>query len=335
MTTTVRSLALLGALGAAGLAGPGHAQETVASDQNRAWIGVRPVATELPGDRGFAVLVADIYVTGPAHRSGVLPGDLIVAIEGAALTSYDDWLQTVSGLQPGQPFRVGLLRQGTAAEVTIIADRRPGTPFDVARFDTIRARFAKTVDSILQMVVQGSPDDSVVIGFMSTSDRLRAAEARMEISWQRPVGARPVEFEIRRESEELRRLAEQEFTPPVAGGGGDLRVSVEVMGTGTAPALTPFILGRPVVLGGIQVRGLTAELGRFVGYDSGMLVTDVLDMSPAARAGFQAGDVILAVAGRPVGSLTELRATLALTELPAAITVVRQGEELDLTYPPG
>lgn len=333
MTTTIRSLALLGALGV-GLSGPGYGQETLGTAQNRAWIGVRAEATELPGEQVFAVVVTDIYVTGPAHRSGIMPGDVIVAVNGTALTSYDDWLNSVSGLELGQPFRVGVLRGGTAADVTIIADRRPGTPFDVARFDTIRARFSKTVDSVLQLVVEGSSNDSVVISFMSTSDRLRAAEARIETRWRTSVEVRRADVERRRETEEMRRLAEQEFTPPVAGGGGDLRAAVEVMDT-TLPALTPFVLGRRVVLGGIQVRDLTTELASFVGVASGMLVTDVLYMSPAARAGFQAGDVILAVAGQPVGSLIELRATLALAVLPTAITVVRRGEELDLTYPPG
>ncbi|MDE2751970.1 MAG: PDZ domain-containing protein [Gemmatimonadota bacterium] len=332
--TTLRSLALLGALGAA-LPGPGHAQETLAPEQNRAWIGVRAAASTHPGDQAFALLVADIYVTGPAHRSGVLPGDLIVAANGTPLTSYDDWLNAVSELEPGQPFMVGLMRGRTTADVTIIADRRPGAPFDVARFDTIRARFAKTVDSILQLVVEGSPNDSVVISFMSTSERLRAAEARIETRWRTSVTVRRADAELRRETEEMRRVGEQGFTPPVAGGGGDLRAAIEVVDTSTAPALTPFTLGHPMVLGGIQVRGLTAELARFVGVASGMLVTDVLYMSPAARAGFQGGDVILAVAGQPVGSLTELRTALALAVLPTVITVVRRGEELNLTYPPG
>lgn len=334
MTTTIRSLALLGALGA-GLPGPGHAQETLGPGQNRAWIGVRAEATELPGEQAFAVLVTDIYVTGPAHRSGVLPGDLIVAVNGTALTSYDDWLNAVSELQPGQPLRAGLLRGGTAADVTIISDRRPATPFDIARFDTIRARFTKTVDSILQLVVEGSPNDSLVITFMSTSDRLRAAEARIETRWRSSVSIRRADAGLRRETQEMHRLAEQELSPPVAGGGGDLRVAVEVMDTSTPPALTPFTLSHPLVLGGIQVRGLTAELARFVGVDSGMLVTDVLRMSPAARAGFQGGDVILAVAGQPVASLTELRGALALAVLPTVITVARRGEELNLIYPPG
>lgn len=334
MTTTMRSLALLGALGA-GLPGSGHAQEALGPEQNPAWVGIRSMATELSEKQAFAVLVADIYVTGPAHRSGVLPGDLIVAVNGTALTSFDDWLNSVSELEPGQPFRVGLLRGGTAADVTIIADRRPTASFDVARFDTIRARFARTVDSILQLVVQGSPNDSVVMTFMSTSDRLRAAEARIETRWESRIDIRRADFQRQRESDEMRGLAKQELTPPVAGGGGDLRAVAEAIDTSTPPALSPFILGHPMVLGGIQVRDLTTELARFVGVDSGMLVTDVLYMSPAARAGFQAGDIILAVAGQPVGSLTELRATLALAVLPTAITVVRRGEELDLTYPPG
>ena len=337
MTATIRSLVLLSALGA-GLPAAGNAQDALGSGQSQAWLGILTEAVENPGQQGFAVLVTDIYVTGPAHRGGVLPGDLVVAVNGTALGSYDDWLNVVSDLELGQPFRVGLLRGGSAAEVTIIADRRPGiagAPFDLARFDTIQARVWRNADSILQLMVTSSPTDSLVLGFMSTGARLLAAEARSQIRWRSPVDERREDLERMRETEELLRLADESVAPPVAGGGGDLRATAEALDTSTPSTLTPFVLGRPVVLGGIQVRNLTAELGRYFGLDSGMLVTDVLDMSPAARAGFQAGDVILAVAGQPVGSLTELRAALAVAVLPAAITVVRRGEMLDLTYPPG
>lgn len=339
MTTTFRSLALLGALGV-GIPVAGYTQEVVRTGQSQAWLGILAEAAELPGESDFAVLITDIYVTGPAHRGGVLPGDLFVAVNGTALSSYDDWLEIVSDLEFGQPFRVGLLREGRAAEVTIIADRRPGmagASFDRARFDAIQARVWKNADSILQLMVASSPSDSMLLGVMNTNDRLLAAEARIQIRWNSPVQVRREDLELRRESEESLRLAEETQEPPVAGGGGDLRANAETMGAdaSAAPALTASILGRPVVLGGIQVRDLTAELGRYFSVDSGMLVTDVLAMSPAGRAGFQPGDVILAVADRPVGSLSELRAALAVALLPVSITVVRRGETLDLTYPPG
>lgn len=341
MTAAIRSLALLGTLGA-GLQAAGHAQDAFGAGQPQAWLGILTEAARHPGEASFAVLVTDIYVTGPAHLGGVLPGDLVVAVNGSTLSSYNHWLNIVSDPELGQPFRMGLLRGGSAAEATIIADRRPAvgsTHFDPARFDTIQARVWKHADSILQLMVAGRPADSLILGFMNTGDRLRAAEARIQISWRSTVDKGPNErrenLNRMRETESFR-LAEETFAPPVAGGGGDMRATAEeVAETSTPPALTPFALGRPVVLGGIQVRDLTGELGRYFGVDSGMLVTEVVHMSPAARAGFRAGDVILAVAGRPVESLSELRASLAVAVLPTAITLVRRGERLDLAYPPG
>ncbi len=336
---TIRSLAVLGALGT-GLPAAGHAQDALGTGQSQAWLGILTEAAQRPGEQGFAVLVTDIYLTGPAHRGGVLPGDLVVAVNGTTFSSYDDWLSLVSDPELGQPFRVGLLRGGSAAEVTIVADRRPGmagAQFNPARFDSIHARVWKNADSILQLMVARGASDSLVLGFMSTGDRLRAAEARIQIRWSGPADERREDLGSRREREALFQLAEENLTPPVAGGGGDLRATAEARATGEGalPSLTPFVLGRPVVLGGIQVHDLTGELGSFFGVDSGALVTAVVDMSPAARAGFQAGDVILAVAGRSVASLAELRAALAVAPLPAAISVVRRGERLDLAYPPG
>ncbi len=334
MATTIRSLALLGAAAAA-LPGLGHAQAARAPEESRAWIGVLAEAAALPGDEAFAVLVADIYLNGPAHLGGVLPGDLIVAANGAALSSYDEWLAAVSNMEPGQPFRVGLLRDGAALDATIIADRRPGAPFDVARFDAFRAQFAKSVDSVLQLVVGGGPTDSVIIDFMSSGERLRAAEARIETRWRSSGSIRRADARSEREAEELRRLGEHELAPPVGGGGGDLRAVAEAADTVAPPPLTLFAVGHPIVLGGIRVRDLNAELARYVGVASGLLVTDVAYMSPGARAGFQEGDVIVAVDGHAVESLAQLRAALALAVLPTTISVVRRGEELDLTYPSG
>jgi len=356
MNGTMRPLALLVALGM-GLPGPGHAQDSSGGEPPRAWIGILTQTAAFPqeGDP-VAVLVTDVVVNGPAYRGGVLPGDVVVAVNGAPLAVYDTWLNVVAGLEPGQPMHVGLLRRGEEMEVTIIADRRPvmlGSQFDLARLDTIQARVSKTFDSIMQ-TFGAQPSDSVVLDFTSTGDRLLRWEARVQVSWRQTAAREAEEPEaaprrtadsaesveerranlgLAREEAELRALADQGTEPLDAGGGGELRLSVETLSASSAPSLTPFILERPVVLGGAQVLPLTSELGRAFGVEAGVLVTDVLRQSAAARADFRPGDVIVAVAGGAVASLVQLRAALAMTELPTVVTVIRRGGVVELTYP--
>ena len=88
-----------------------------------------------------------------------------------------------------------------------------------------------------------------------------------------------------------------------------------------------------VVLGGAQVRTLSGALGRYFGVSSGVLIVDVLANSPARQAGFRPGDVILAVGGRELATLTQLRGELSLAQLPVRVTVIRHGERLDISYP--
>jgi putative serine protease PepD len=56
-------------------------------------------------------------------------------------------------------------------------------------------------------------------------------------------------------------------------------------------------------------------------------VRGVEDGSPAARAGIREGDLIVAVAGRPVSDADALFEILAATTLPFEVTIVRGTEE--------
>jgi len=82
------------------------------------------------------------------------------------------------------------------------------------------------------------------------------------------------------------------------------------------------------------VRDLTAELGRYFGVDTGVLVTDVIDAAtPAAHAGFRPGDIIVSVEGKEVRDLPEFRRVLAEEQTPIEITVVRRRKPIKLAYP--
>jgi len=65
----------------------------------------------------------------------------------------------------------------------------------------------------------------------------------------------------------------------------------------------------------------------------GILVRAVEDGGPAATAGVQEGDLIVAVAGTPVGTVDDLAATLesAGAGVPVELTAVRGVEELTVT----
>src|SRR6202167_6450896 len=57
--------------------------------------------------------------------------------------------------------------------------------------------------------------------------------------------------------------------------------------------------------------------------------------SPAAAAGFQAGDVVKSINGQPIDSFEALQeSTLMSTGLPMSFVVDRQGADVDLTATP-
>ncbi|MBA4379028.1 MAG: hypothetical protein C0395_10335 [Gemmatimonas sp.] len=84
---------------------------------------------------------------------------------------------------------------------------------------------------------------------------------------------------------------------------------------------------------GVQVRELGEQLGAYFGAkDGGALVESVVEDSPAQKAGFQAGDVILALNGEPVADPDDVITTVRGKEKGDTIEakVLRKGKEMTL-----
>ena len=77
---------------------------------------------------------------------------------------------------------------------------------------------------------------------------------------------------------------------------------------------------------GLSLRPLTRDERRESKLDSGLVIEDV--EGAAARAGIQAGDVLLAINGKPVQSIDQLKSVLSGKPKSVALLVQRDGEKI-------
>ena len=72
-----------------------------------------------------SLLVTETAPGGPAERAGIQVGDLIIGLEGAAVSDAREAMQTIARLRPGDRVLVGLQRQEQRFEVDAIVATRP------------------------------------------------------------------------------------------------------------------------------------------------------------------------------------------------------------------
>jgi serine protease Do len=105
-----------------------------------------------------------------------------------------------------------------------------------------------------------------------------------------------------------------------------LRRRVDALGRGER-------VERPRLGVSIAPAHVASRLRRSVGLPEreGLLVRDVEDGSPAARAGIAEGDLVVALAGKPVTDPDELVEAIAATDGPYEVRIVRGTEERTVT----
>jgi S1-C subfamily serine protease len=78
---------------------------------------------ELPG--GIALLVVSVEPDGPADRAGVLIGDALLELGGAAVSDPADILAKLGGDRVGRPLAVRVIRGGQVKELEVTPGERP------------------------------------------------------------------------------------------------------------------------------------------------------------------------------------------------------------------
>ncbi len=88
-------------------------------------------------------------------------------------------------------------------------------------------------------------------------------------------------------------------------------------------------IGQSFILGA-QLQALNPDLAEYFGVDEGVLVTKVVEGTPASEAGLRGGDIIVRVGGDPVASMEDLRVFFGHLRGPLRVGVVRKGRGVEL-----
>jgi S1-C subfamily serine protease len=98
----------------------------------RAFVGIAAQQMALPRrirhaaglDQDSAVMVASVESGSPADQAGVLAGDIILSLDGMAITGADDFIRALTGERIGRDATVKVLRKGKLEDLSITPRER-------------------------------------------------------------------------------------------------------------------------------------------------------------------------------------------------------------------
>ncbi len=98
----------------------------------RGWLGVyvQPLDQDLAASFGLetsdGALISNVVDDGPAKDAGLQVGDIVIAVNGAAIATPNDLIANVAESAPGDIARLGVLRDGRPVEIELELGERPG-----------------------------------------------------------------------------------------------------------------------------------------------------------------------------------------------------------------
>jgi hypothetical protein len=246
-----------------------------------------------------------------------------------------------SPFEPGDTVVLSIRRGGSERDVTLVAVPRPATErgalFEYMLADSVQRRMTGILRGVQAgldtvalrglVIERIAGDSNVVMRFGNDSVRV----------FRHAPGTPPDSLIVRFSS------IHRDFAELLADS-ARLRVFSARDLPAAFPIDTAHFLRPAEALAGVMSMGLRAVAGaelaelnpglaEYFGVMNGVLVLDARDGTPAARAGIQAGDVIVRVNGTAVSSIAELRRTMAAVPQGSAVEVrvLRRGQPIDVT----
>lgn len=295
---------LLAAIVALALALPGalHAQDRRGDD--RAGGGYMGIL--FGWDDGGTATVRDVIPRSPADQAGVRRGDTVVRLNGRAATedAVDDLREH---LDRGDTVRLTLRRDGREEQRTIVAGERPrtmvwnGTPGEGGVF----------------AIPGGSGDRRIVIRMDTLEMHIDSLRHRMDslrvFLRQRTGDSLVIRFDT---AVRIMRDSLMRVLPRMEGR----------MREGITPFFYEFGLRS---MAGAEFAEMNPGLGKYFHTNEGLLVLQVGPQTPGARAGLQAGDVVLEANGRRTNRVGDLREAFGRANgQEVRLTVLRDGRRV-------
>ena len=97
----------------------------------RGWVGIGvqdltpELAESLKLPKINGALITDVVNSSPADKAGIKPGDVLIGVEGKAVTDYDSTLALISALKPGNTAMLKVMREKTGVDVKVNVGKRP------------------------------------------------------------------------------------------------------------------------------------------------------------------------------------------------------------------
>ena len=141
---------------------------------SRGWLGIEIQSqlrdpTQLETSTGVEVL--NVIEGGPAAKSGLRVGDIILTIDGVEMTDANTLIQYVARKSPNTKLNAQILRQGKNAQVEILLEERPAQ-------ETVEQPVVMMQDEDGQSGLQGEQQE---VPMMSEAERDRMREELLKL----------------------------------------------------------------------------------------------------------------------------------------------------------
>ena len=94
---------------------------------SRGWLGVY-ISTATDVDNNERIMIDGVFKDGPARKAGVLPGDLIVSVDGKEITDIREFVSFVGGMEPDSEVILEILRGNEQLTLQVVLGDRPQSP---------------------------------------------------------------------------------------------------------------------------------------------------------------------------------------------------------------
>ena len=97
----------------------------------RGWIGVetQDITPELAQSfnlqRSSGAIIAGVVRNGPADKAGIVPGDILLTVEGKPVGDTTEMLNLIAQLPPGEKAKMTVLRKNREAALDVMVGKRP------------------------------------------------------------------------------------------------------------------------------------------------------------------------------------------------------------------